>query len=128
MIDGLPCPAFGREHREKPLQFVRVKPQTVAPGAFVEGQGRRASVFHLDFPQRLVTARAEVRAAIGQDAALLLEAEEGIVGSCTRAFQERFEFACIQPQPAAPVTRIDFDLLEMQDEKRDVALWANSNH
>jgi len=69
-----------------------------------------------------------MRSTAGQRAELLLKVEQGIVGSRARALEEGFQFARIQPQSVATVAEIDFDVLEMQDEKRDIALWANSDH
>ena len=62
------------------------------------------------------------------DTALLLELQQGIVRVCAGLFHERFQFASIEPQSATVVAEIDLDILEVQDKKRDIAFWANSNH
>jgi hypothetical protein len=49
---------------------------------------------------------------------------------CGRAglLHERLEFVGIEPQALAVIAEIDFDILEVEDKKRDIAFWANSNH
>jgi hypothetical protein len=69
-----------------------------------------------------------MRATDGLNAALLLEFQQGIV--CVRAGlqHKRFEFAGIEPEAVTVVAEIDLDILEVQDEERDIAFWANSDH
>jgi len=128
MIDGFRRAAFDRKHGQQLLQFIGIEPQAVSPGALVERQRRRSGMLHLDFVQRRIAARAQMRTDFGFDSVLPLETEQGIVRSRTGSVQERFQFARIQPQPATAMAEIDFNLLEVEDKKRDIAFWANALH
>ena len=67
-------------------------------------------------------------ATVGLDAVLLLEFQQGIVRVRSGLLHKRFQFARIEPQTVTVVAEIDLDILEVQDKKRDIAFWANSDH
>jgi hypothetical protein len=107
---------FGREHGQKLLQFLVVEPQPVAAWTSVEGQGRGAGVFELDFAQGRIAARAKMGMILRFDARLVQEFQQGTSGLRARAFHDRLQFARLKPYTAAAMTEIDFEVAEMQDE------------
>ncbi len=96
--------------------------------AFVERQVWCPRVFHPNFVQRGIAARAELRATLRLNAGLLLEFQQRIIrrGACLP--HERFQFARIEPQPATALAEIDFNILEMEDKERDIAFWTDAYH
>jgi hypothetical protein len=129
MFNGTGRDGFRRERCQKLLQLIGVEPQPMSTGTFIERQLLCFRALDLDFAQWFVAPGAEMPATIGrQDAGLRLKMQQGIVGLRRGVFHERFQFACIKPHTPAAIAKIDFDILELQDEQRNVALWANWNH
>ena len=100
----------------------------MSAGAFVEREGRRSRIGDLNLVQGGIAARTKVRAAFRLRARLLLEFQEGIARLGARLLHERLQLTGIEPQSVAALADIDFDILEMQDEEREVAFWADAYH
>src|SRR5437867_3295668 len=107
MING-PTRAAGRwEHREQLLQFVCVKPQTVAARTAVEAQ----LAGHSDFFQRRVATRAQMFPPRRYSPREMKRPGQRIVSG------DLVEFAGVEPHAPATLTVIDLDRLELDDEQ-----------
>jgi hypothetical protein len=128
LIDSLARAALGRKHCQKLLQFMVVEPQAVTAGTFVEGQGGGASVFDLNLVQRGVAPRTQMRTALWFHARLVLEFQQWIGGRRARALHDGFQLARREPESAALMAEMDFEVPEMQDEQGHITFWTDASH
>jgi hypothetical protein len=85
-------------------------------------------VLDLNLVQGGVATRAEMRMALGFYARLVLKFQEGIGGLRARALHDGFQLARVEPETVALMTEINVEVPEVQDEQRDITLWANAFH